>query len=106
MDSLASQGRGWKAVIATAALFVAALVLAPSALAGPLTLAVNGSGDQSDANIGNQVCDVGGGVCTLRAALEEANANSSQPDTINFSGVSGQIVLTSALPTITDSVTI
>lgn len=34
---------------------------------------VNSSGDASDAGI-NGVCDVGGGVCTLRAAVEEANS--------------------------------
>ena len=44
------------------------------------TLAVNSTGDGSDTNVGNGTCDTGGTnsqgatECTLRAALEEANA--------------------------------
>src|SRR4051794_39806331 len=82
------------------------LLLATPGVAAPQTFTVNSNGDQADLNVGTGGCDVGGGVCTLRAAIQEANFNSPQPDTINFSGVSGLIVLTSALPVITDSVTI
>ncbi|MFL5891296.1 MAG: choice-of-anchor Q domain-containing protein [Solirubrobacterales bacterium] len=82
------------------------LLLAPAAFADPVTFTVNSAGDQPDPDVGNDGCDVGGGVCTLRAAIQEANFNTPQADTINFSGVSGQIVLTNALPTITDSVTV
>lgn len=34
---------------------------------------VNSNGDQVDNNIGNGVCSTSGGVCTLRAAIQEAN---------------------------------
>src|SRR5580765_8589899 len=62
---------------------------------------VNDLRDLSDANPGDGVCDTtsGGGVCTLRAAIEESNALAGA-DTINFS-VSGTIVLSSPLPDIT-----
>ena len=40
---------------------------------GP-ALTVNTTGDGSDVNPGDKSCDIGGGVCTLRAAIEEANA--------------------------------
>jgi CSLREA domain-containing protein len=35
---------------------------------------VNSTGDGSDANPGNGICATSGGVCTLRAAIQEANA--------------------------------
>ena len=34
---------------------------------------VNNNGDAVDNNIGNGVCSTAGGVCTLRAAIQEAN---------------------------------
>src|SRR5262245_9167069 len=50
-----------------------------SAVAQAATFTVNSPFDVSDANPGNRVCETapGSGVCTLRAAIEEANA---QPD--------------------------
>jgi len=93
-------------IAALGALVVVALVPAPSALADTQTFTVNSNGDEADPDVGTGGCDVGGGVCTLRAAIQEANFNSPQPDTIDFSGVSGQIVLGSPLPDITDDVTI
>ncbi len=47
------------------------------------TYTVNSTGDQADKNIGNNVCLTAGGVCTLRAAIQEANAHAGA-DTINF----------------------
>jgi CSLREA domain-containing protein len=84
----------------------ATLVLAPSAFA--TTYTVNSNGDQADADVGTFGCDIGNatGVCTLRAAIQESNASFGQPDVIEFSGVSGQILLTSPLPIISDVVTI
>lgn len=60
-----------------------------SATAAPgLTFTINNSGDTSDANPGDGTCEanVGAGDCTLRAAIEEANANGNPTDTdiINF----------------------
>lgn len=60
-----------------------------SATAAPgLTFTVNNAGDTSDVNPGDGTCEanVGAGDCTLRAAIEEANANGNTADTdiINF----------------------
>ncbi len=72
------------------------------------TFVVTSTADTGDVSLGNGLCDVGGGVCTLRAALQEANASPGF-QTIQFnipgSGVK-TISPTSALPTITDRVII
>ena len=47
------------------------------------TLTVNSIADTSDANPGDGVCDDGGGNCTLRAAIQEANTLAGT-DTIAF----------------------
>ncbi len=66
----------------------------------PSQFTVNDPGDAADASAGNGVCATAGGVCTLRAALQEANAlTACTPLTINFS-VTGTITLGSALPAI------
>ena len=51
----------------------------------PLILTVNSAGDDPDVNPGDAICETGPGtgVCTLRAAIEEANANLGL-DTIAF----------------------
>ena len=63
---------------------------------------VNSNADTSDNNIGDRVCDVGDGTCTLRAAMEEVSAvnNGSNVDQINFdlSSEETTIQLGSALP--------
>ena len=38
------------------------------------TFNVDSTVDVVDANIGNGICATGGGACTLRAAIQEANA--------------------------------
>ncbi len=48
-----------------------------------ILLTVNQIGDTSDANPGNNVCADANGKCTLRAAVEEANARPGE-DVINF----------------------
>ena len=69
-----------------------------------LTFVVNSVVDEDDANIGDGVCRTAGGVCSLRAAIEEANAHTG-PDTINFnipgSGVR-TIQLVTTLPYLND----
>ena len=66
-----------------------------------LSLQVNDLGDASDSNIGDGICQTAGGVCTLRAAMEEVMvASGSHTITIN---VSGTIQLFSALPVITNN---
>ena len=58
--------------------FTAAVTLAAG------TFVVNSTGDAGDANAGNGVCETStSGQCTLRAAIEEANALVGT-DTINF----------------------
>lgn len=60
---------------------VVALALASPANAATFT--VNSTGDGADANPGNGVCATAGSVCTLRAAIDEANS-ASGADTIAF----------------------
>ena len=57
-------------------LVVAAMIAFACSTAQALTFAVNNSTDAHDANPGDGVCEVApsSSVCTLRAALEEANA--------------------------------
>lgn len=72
----------------TALTFVAVVILTePFALALGTTFTVDSTADHEDADDGDGICDtgLGGGTpqCTLRAALEEANANPGH-DTIEF----------------------
>lgn len=76
------------------------------------TYTVNSTDDDTDANPGNDVCEtVTVGECTLRAAIQEANAhvNSGGNDVINFA-ISGSGLHTfqpaSAYASISDAVTI
>jgi CSLREA domain-containing protein len=72
------------------------------------TFQVNSIGDTGD-DTPDGTCDDGEGNCTLREAIQEANAD-SEPDiiTFNISGEGGPYTITPnpALPTITDPVTI
>jgi len=98
-------GRSWTALIAIGALVLATLLLAAPALAAPLTFTVDSNGDEADQTI-NGTCATAGNVCTLRAAIQEANANPGA-DTIDFApSVTGTIGLTSVLPQIADDLTI
>lgn len=64
------------------------------------TFTVNTHTDTPDASAGDGFCDDGTGVCTLRAALQEANATAgSGAITIQFSG-SMTITPATALPTL------
>src|SRR5581483_1971503 len=76
--------------------------------AAPLAaFTVNSTGDQSDLSPGDGVCLTANGDCTLRAAIEEANALAGA-DTINFNLGTGTPAITpaSALPSITGTLTI
>src|SRR5437660_4341969 len=83
-------------------------LIQPTAFAAGTTFTVNVTGDGQDANPGNGICATAAGNCSLRAAIQEANANAGI-DTINFN-IPGAGVHTispaSALPAITDPVTI
>ncbi len=56
------------------------------------TFNVNSTADLVDTNPGNGVCAAAGGVCTLRAAIIEANALAGGPHTINVPA--GHYILT------------
>lgn len=108
----------WKAAVAGYALAVLAVAVLLSA-GGPATAAlpnlpftVNSTGDQADADLGDPVCDavlgVPGRQCTLRAAIQEANAT-PRADTINFNipGAGTRTIFpNSGLPTINTPVTV
>lgn len=80
-----------------------ALLAVPMAQAGAAsTFTVNSNLDGSDAAPGNGVCATSGGVCTLRAAIEEANALAGA-DTIN---VPATTITVGSQLTVTQSVTI
>lgn len=86
------------AILLVATVVAVALQFTNAHAAGTFT--VNSLGDTPDAVPGNGLCADAGGACTLRAAIEEANSNSIDTDTINIS-VTGTINLTGPLPEIT-----
>ena len=73
------------------------------------TFVVNDNGDAADSSISNGICDSSGAAgdqCTLRAAIQEANAVFGS-DTITFNlPTSNTITLNSALDAITGNLTI
>src|SRR5437867_13034882 len=79
----------------TASVEVPHLPLAPTC---PSVFTINDNGDAGDANPGDGVCATAGAVCTLRAAIEEANPPSTCGTIdINFSIGSSTITLGSEL---------
>lgn len=80
MGALLGTG-GARAIVLSAGLFVA--TLSPRAFAQSNGFDVNSRADNSDAHVGDGVCDDGSGQCTLRAAVEEANAHPG-PDYITL----------------------
>ena len=82
------------------------LVLAAAPATGA-TFTVNTADEGADAQPGDGVCAAASGLCTLRAAIQEANASPGL-DTIGFTIGSGpqRISVTSALPVIIDPVVI
>ena len=104
--------RKWAVI--TTIMLVGSFVAAPGGSASAsTTFTVNQTGDQNDLTPSDNVCDTNslfkGYQCTLRAAIQQANATVGT-DSIAFSiGSSGgaqTISPGSALPTITDAVTI
>src|SRR5262245_44419058 len=78
---------------------MAALILACelASMAGAATFTVTTTVDGDDANPGDGLCATMGGECTLRAAIEEANAHDDL-DTIELPA--GQFIMTAGRPTI------
>jgi CSLREA domain-containing protein len=97
-----------------AAMMAACLMLAANPANAATTFTVNSTSDAQDADLTNAVCDVNtsqsGNQCTLRAAIQQANATPGA-DTINFH-IPGDkrkvktISPSSDLPTITEQVSI
>ena len=67
---------------------------------------VNIPNDHADTNPGDGICQDFGGLCTLRAAIQEANATPGK-DFIRFSdGLTGAIELTGPLPSLNSDIDI
>ena len=85
---------------AAIALVIAMLVFVlpgPAPTAAAPTFTVNSPTDATDANPGDGSCDTGGGVCTLRAAIMEANHTPGGGTTIHF-GLPGVVTYLLAIP--------
>jgi hypothetical protein len=69
------------------------------------TYTVDATSDGADANTADGICDDGAGACTLRAAIEQANATSGL-DSIHFDipGAGVHTIEPATLPEITDPV--
>ena len=76
------------AVVVVSALLTVSFALPKAAGASTLTFTVVSTGDAGDAHKGDAVCATTGNVCTLRAALDEADAlyadDGSTSVTVNF----------------------
>ena len=97
---------GPRALLASLVVAAAAVVAVPAAGAQTVFV-VTSAGDGADLSPGNGVCLATGNVCTLRAAIQEANALPGS-DVIRFAIGTGlrTIVLTSGLPAVTEAVLI
>jgi CSLREA domain-containing protein len=116
MTGMATRKTRWVERARTLAFFVLALlvavlisVLAAKSAPAATTFIVDSTGDEADKTPGDGVCQItSADQCTLRAAIEEANAFAGA-DTINFD-ISGTgphtITPDTDLPTITKRVTI
>ena len=87
-----------RTVTSASAAALAVLALCFPSLAGAVTYDVNQLGDAGDGT-----CDA---TCTLRDAIDDANASAAVPDVITFTTVAGTISPTSQLPDVTDPLTI
>jgi CSLREA domain-containing protein len=113
----ATENRASTAKVMALGLLLAALMAASLLAAQPVnastTFTVDSTGDYGDVTPGDGKCDIGtimliGERCTLRAAIQEANATAGA-DTINFAIPATQdptITPASELPKITRTVTI
>ena len=99
-------------VLAVLAMMAAMLLTANRPAHAETTFVVNTVSDEEDAFLGDGVCEVGfgpGGFCTLRAAIQQANASQGR-DVIEFHifGDSGVQTITPStpLPPITEQLTV
>ena len=84
------------------------LGLAPPSALGAVTFVVGSTGDSPDANTADGLCNDGTGACTLRAAIQQANATPGTDEIhFNIPGIGPHTIApTSMLPTITDPVVV
>lgn len=99
-DEAGVRRRGWTAVAVLVA-FVCAFAL--PAVAAAEEFVVNSNDDQTDATPGDEFCVTEGGKCTLRAAIEEANALGGFNSVVFeeedlFDGEGSEAVITPATP--------
>ena len=81
--------------------------VAATGLLGAYTLTVNSTGDGGDSDTSDGVCDDGSGSCTLRAAIEEANAKGGAIIEFGIGGMSPYTIQPgSALPEVSEAVVI
>ncbi len=97
--------------VASCLAVLALLVLAPPPTHAQTAkvFTVDDTGDDPDVDDGDGTCATAGGVCTLRAAIQQANAstNTDGPDRIEFDLNTSQVINPSSpLPEITDPVVI
>lgn len=91
--------------LALRSLLLAALVisLSPTPPALAASLVVDSTGDQPDVNPGDGICKIAGpNQCTLRAAIQEANALAG-PDMISFNLGTATIAPLTLLPALSDN---
>lgn len=62
-----------QAVIVACCILAALAIIAAALEANAATFSVDSAGDASDDNTGDGICHTAGGVCTLRAAIQEVN---------------------------------
>jgi hypothetical protein len=79
----ARPGRLPSAALAAALALAAVLALTPDRASAAIPITVNDTADRPDRSIGDGVCATAANTCTLRAAVQEANALLGQ-DTINL----------------------
>lgn len=78
----------------------------PSASAAVVTFTVTSTADTSDASPGNGTCATAAAACTLRAAIEEANAGSTANTyTVTF-GTAGTTTAATNLPSLQRAITL
>jgi Right handed beta helix region len=98
---------------AAVAIALVSLGLALPAIAAAESFAVDSAADEADLSVGTGGCATAAGTCTLRAAIEEADAIVGESSQIEFEeeglfegGAGATIVLGSGLPPITETLRI
>jgi hypothetical protein len=105
-------GRRWAALAVAVVLVLVAVGLAMPAVAAAEFFDVNSAADEADLSVGTGECATAAGTCTLRAAIEEADAAVGEASEIVFEeevfegDAAATIVLGSGLPPITETLRI